>query len=125
MELHDILPPLEIVDPVYLYLVGLLFLGLLGLLVFVVRQIWKRLKKKSHYHLDILEKCDFKDAKKTARQFSYYGKYLFSDEVFKPQFLALKQRLNRYKYIQDLTEIPQELEDEIKQLLHQIRVHHD
>jgi hypothetical protein len=120
MPIHDILPPIEIDDYTYLYVVGFI-LVLLALFIL----LYKTEKKGTKYYLRILDKCDFNDAKKTALQFSYYGKSIFIDEVTKTRFLKLKERLEYYKYIKNTTTLPQHLEDDIKQLIKQARVNHD
>jgi hypothetical protein len=110
-----------VIDYTFFYLAGFV---LLGLFIFIFKYLYKRDKKDAKYYLYILEECDFKDAKKTSLQFSYYGKYIFTDEVTKEKFSKLKKRLKKYKYIQNPTTLPQNLEDNIKQLLQQARKHH-
>jgi len=120
MSLHDILPPIQIHDYTFFYM----GLGLLGLCAVIFKRFYKRQKKDINYYLHILDHCDFQDAKKTALQFSYYGRRIFINEEEKAQFSELQQRLERYKYIQLSTAIPLDLEDDIKQLLQQARQYH-
>jgi len=119
MSLHDILPPIELRDYTFIYILFGLFLVILSTLLY--KHFFKKVKKDAKYYLNILEKCDFKDAKKTALQFSYYGKYIFIDEVRKARFLELTESLKPYKYIENLTSTPQKLENDIKKLLEQER----
>ncbi len=121
MPLHDILPPIEMIDYTFLYIVGFV---LLVLFMLVVKRLYKTEKKDALYYLHILEACDFKDAKKTALQFSYYGKRIFTDTPTKEIFIKLQQKLTPYKYIQNTIALPPHLEESIKELLRQVREHH-
>jgi len=116
MPLHDILPPIEISDHDFLYIVGVVF----GVIVLVV-YFYRVGKRKILSSFQILELCDFKDAKKTAFQFSYYGKKVFKNEGTKAKFLELEERLKGYKYAKETTPLPQPLEDEIKELLKEVK----
>ena len=121
MPLHDILPPLEIADYFWAYLAMalLVMLGVLGLLIPYLLK-----KKKAISPVTILEQCDFNDAKKTSLQFSHYGKTIFTDALTKPKFVALEEKIKKYKYIQHMTPLPKALEDDIKKLLKEKRDNH-
>jgi len=118
MELHDILPPLEISDYGFLYILGLIF----GVLVIFI-YFYKKRKRQTLTPLQILESCNFNDAKKTTSQFSYYGKTLFKEDKLLI-FLELNKSLEPYKYTKETTSLPQKLVDEIKELLRQVREEH-
>lgn len=120
MPLNDILAPVEISDYFFVYLTMTIFF-LVGGSFCIVKYFYNKKKKGVRYYLKILENCDFRDAKKTALQFSYYGKSIFTDELTQPKFLALEEKLKKYKYIQNITAMPKELEDEIKKLLKEKR----
>ena len=119
MPLHDILPPIEISNAIFFYLAG----GLFGLFTLLFGYLYK-IQKKPLSSFQILERCNFNDAKKTALQFSYYGKKIFKNEVIKGKFLLLEERLNVYKYIKNRTILPQELVESIKELLEEARENH-
>ena len=123
MPLNDILPPTEISDYFFLYLAMAIFF-LVGGSFFIVKYFYNKTKKGLRYYLKILENCDFRDAKKTALQFSYYGKGIFTDEQTNPKFLALEEKLKKYKYIQNITAMPKELEEEMITLLKEKRENH-
>jgi len=117
MELHDILPPIEIMN----YTFFAISLFVLGIITLLLKYLFKREKKDAKYYLNILEQCNFQDSKKTALQFSYYGKLIFIDEETQVQFLELEEKMKHYKYIQHSSILPQDLEDKILQLLQQAK----
>jgi len=116
MPLHDILPPIEMSDATFLYIFGLLFVVLLLLF----RYLYKK-RKKPLTPFQILELCNFNDAKKTAFQLSYYGEVLSKEEKLKSKFIALKEKLEPYKYTKDTMPLPQKLADEFNELLEHLR----
>ena len=119
MPLHDILPPIAISDHSFVYIFGFM-LGVIALVVY----FYRLRKKQTLSPSQILEQCDFNDAKKTALQFAYYGRKIFKDEVKEARFLALNERLKSYKYGKNRTAMPQELEESIKELLEEVRAEH-
>ena len=121
MQLHGILPPLEVVDYTYLYLFGaILVLG--SLLYFIYKRFIYTPKKGTAYYLRLLEQCDFQDAKKTALQFSHYGQMIFTKQ--QAQFQAIQSKLEPYKYLKNSPELPKKLQKEITQILQDTRQNH-
>ena len=120
MTLHDINPPIEMVNETLLYVLGAV---VFGVFVLLFRYFYQKRKKTTHA-LDILKRCDYQDAKKTALQFSYYGKKLFLKPKEKAHFITLQKELERYKYLPLTTPLPKALEASIKKLLEQQSTHH-
>ena len=120
MELHDIFPPVEIVEYSLYYFLGSIISSLL--LLYIGFRIIKRKKRKdTAYYLNILEECNLDDTKHTAYKFTYYGKYIIKTEIQKEQFYTISQTLRRFKYERDSSRLPQNIQNDMKQFLHAIR----
>jgi len=121
MQLHDILPPIEVTDYTLFYVLISMFF-IIGLLYLLVKRF---VKKDENYYLNMLENCDFEDGKKTAFQFSYYGKTAFKNEDTKEKYLSIKQKITKYKYTKNSSAILPHIEEEIKKLIKQQRDYND
>jgi len=120
MQLHDIFPTID--TTWYLLMFGAMALFVALLLLWVFWQWRKRKKKKTRpYYLAILSECDYHDAKRTAHQLSYYGKYVVRTPKDKAKLLHLINTLTPYKYHKETTALPLEIQAEIKSFLTHLR----
>jgi len=119
MQLYDIFPTIDTIW--YLVMFGAMALCMALLLLFLFWQWRKRKKKKTRpYYLAILSQCDYHDAKRTAHQLSYYGKYVVRTPKDKAKLQYLISILVPYKYHKETTALPLKIQEEIKSFLAQL-----
>jgi len=119
MQLHDIFPAIDTMW--YLLMFGAMALCVALLFLWVCWQWRKRKKKKTRpYYLAILSECDYHDAKRTAFQLSYYGKYVVCTPKDKATLQHLIRILMPYKYHKETRALPLEIQEEIKSFLTQL-----
>lgn len=111
-QLKDIKPLLEIPDnSFYIYWGLIIFAALLalGILYFVAKKVWESRKVNlAKGYLKNLKAIDWKDAKKSAYDATYYARLLATDERRKELFSQLEPLLEQYKYKKEVEEVDQD-----------------
>ena len=101
-QLRDIKPLLEIPDSSYYIYWGLIDFAtilLFGILFFVTKKLWENRKiNVAKGYLEMLEKIDWKESKKSAYEATHYARLLATDERRKELFSQLEPMLEQYKY---------------------------
>ena len=101
-QLRDIKPLLEIPDSsYYMYwgLIGFATVLLFCILFFVAKKLWENRKiNVAKGYLEMLEKIDWKESKKSAYEATHYARLLATDERRKELFSQLEPMLEQYKY---------------------------
>ncbi|HIP18113.1 MAG TPA: hypothetical protein EYG78_02120 [Sulfurovum sp.] len=111
-QLKDIKPLLEIPDnSFYIYWALIIFVILLGLaiLYFMGKKFWENRKiNLAKGYVEQLKAIDWKDAKKSAYDATYYARLLATDERRKELFSQLEPLLEQYKYKKQVSEVDQD-----------------
>ena len=111
-QLRDIKPLVEIPDSsIYLYW-GLIFLGILSIVLlgyFIYRHIdFSKKEDKQKQYLEALNAIDWSSPKKAAYRATHYGRLLATDERKKELFSQLFPLLEKYKYKKEVEKVDTE-----------------
>ena len=100
--LKDIKPLLEIPDNSFYIYWGLIIFAsllLLAVLFFIAKRFWEKRKVNlAKGYLKKLKAIDWKDAKKSAYDATYYARLLATDDRKKELFSQLEPLLEQFKY---------------------------
>ncbi len=118
IPLHDIKPLVEIHEYSLYYFLGLVVLGLVVLAGIIYLSVKYFQAKKAFNirkeHLKLLNKVDFKDAKKSAYDLTFYGATFEHDTPrHQEMYEDMLGKLETYKYKKDVDKI----DDEVKHLV--------
>ena len=111
-QLKDIKPLLEIPDNSFYFYWALIILGVLlalSIFYFIVKKVWENRKiNLAKGYLNQLKAIDWKDAKKSAYDATYYARLLATDARRQELFSQLEPLLEQYKYKKEVDEVDQD-----------------
>jgi len=119
MELHDIFPPVTIVE--YSFYIFLFIVLGFSTIVYVLLRVWQKKKKGIGYYVNILERYTEENAKQTAYKLDYYGRHITKNDEQEKELQELIVRLRPFKYEKEGTVLPSELQKQLHDFLMHIR----
>ncbi len=117
LVINDIFPLADVPDnSVYLFSI-LLFTAIagagLGIYRLYIRFTAGKESRESNY-IKILKNCDFTNAKQSAYQISFYGRFLAETEEEKEAVEDLVTQLSSYKYTKETAEVPDKIREQFQ-----------
>lgn len=114
IQLHDIKPLLEIQEYSFYYFLAVVVIGTI-IVVGIIYLLIRWLKNRNRYnhrkeYFQHLSEIDFKDAKRSAYEITFYGA-LFADDSprHKEMFHTLTDKLEAYKYKKSVDDFDSEV----------------
>ena len=111
-QLKDIKPLLEIPDNSFYIYWALIIAGvllLLAIIYFAAKKFWENRKVNlAKGYVEKLKSLDWKDAKESAYDATYYARLLATDERRKELFSQLEPLLEQYKYKKEVDSVDQD-----------------
>ena len=116
IPLHDIKPLVEIQEYSFYYFIALVVLGLavIGVVVYLLVKYFQAKKAFNirKEHLKLLNAVDFKDAKRSAYDLTFYGATFEHDTPrHHEMYEEMLDKLEAYKYKKDVSEIDAEVRE--------------
>jgi len=112
MELIDIKPLIEMSDySLYIFIITLLIALFIGYKLYKKSYNFAQKRCKidcMKYYFYKYKNVDWNNPKKAAYEATKYGMYLARDKRRRELFIQLRDRLDRYKYKQDYSEVDRE-----------------
>lgn len=123
LVINDIFPLVDVPDNSAYIFFPLLFAGILSA-IFVVRTLYKKFRvrkiSREKKYIKILNNCDFKNAKQSSYQISYYGRLLAKTDKEKETLKEIVSELSLHKYKKDIPEISEEIIEQFHMFLNTI-----
>ena len=123
LVINDIFPLVDVPDnSVYLFSI-LLFAAVTGAgwgIYWLYKRFAAEKESRESNAIKILKNCDFINAKESAYQISYYGRFLAETEEEKEAVEDLVTQLSSYKYRKETTELPDEIREQLQLFINTI-----
>jgi len=123
LVINDVFPLVDVPDNSAYIFFSLLFAGILSA-SFFVRTLYKKFRihkiSREKKYIKILNNCDFKNAKQSSYQISYYGRLLAKTDKEKEALKEIVSELSLYKYKKDIPEISEEIIEQFHMFLNTI-----
>lgn len=127
LVINDIFPLIDVPDNSAYIFFTLLCIGILSAYLGIY-SLYKKFRvhkiNKEKIYITILKNCDFKNAKQSVYQISYYGHLLAKTVEEKKTIEAIVTQLSSYKYRKDVPEISDEIQEQFQRFLHTIEIRH-
>ena len=127
LVINDVFPLVDVPDNSAYIFFTLLFAGILsvGLGSYYLYKKFRvhKISREKKY-IKILKNCDFKNAKQSTYQISYYGHLLAKTVEEKKAIEEIVTQLSSHKYKKDVPEISDEIKEQFQLFLNTIEISH-